>query len=85
MASKPALSGGALLAALLLTAACQPQTQRSAVGQNYGQDQEKYLRDVELQRFRSGANPGTQNPPVTAVNPGTTGIVRQPGVGAPTR
>ena len=82
MPSKPVLSGGALLA-LLLTAACQPQTQRSGVGQNYGQDQERYMRGVQVEGARSGASPaanqrGIQNAPVTGINPSTTGIERAP-------
>jgi hypothetical protein len=75
MPSTPALSAGALLT-LLLAAACQPQTQRSAVGQNYGDQREQQLRAVEMQGIRSGSNPGVVNPPVTSVNPGTTGIER---------
>jgi hypothetical protein len=71
---------GALVAAplLLLVAACQPQTQRSAIGQNYGGAQERQLRGVQLQGIQSGTNPGVQNPPVTGVSPGTTGIERAP-------
>jgi hypothetical protein len=71
---------GALVAAplILLVAACQPQMQRSAIGQNYGGMQERQLRAVELKGIEAGANPGVQNPPVTGVNPGTTGIERAP-------
>ncbi|HYI83132.1 MAG TPA: hypothetical protein VEX11_07980 [Acetobacteraceae bacterium] len=72
-----ALNGSALLA-LLLAAACQPQMQRSGVGQNYGDQREQQLRAVEMQGIRSGTNPGVQNPVVTGVNPGTTGIERAP-------
>ena len=72
-----AKAGGALIA-LLAVAACQPQTQRSDVGQNYGDPREQQLRAVQMQGVRSGANPGMQNAPVTGVNPGTTGIERAP-------
>jgi hypothetical protein len=75
-----ALNGGALLA-LLLAAACQPQMQRSAPGQNYGDMREQQLRAVEMQGVRSGSNPGVRNAPVTGVNPGTTGIERAPAGG----
>ncbi|MBD0275093.1 MAG: hypothetical protein ICV73_24600 [Acetobacteraceae bacterium] len=100
-----------LIAGAAVLGACQPQTQRSSIGQNYGGMQERQLRDVQMQGVQSGANPGTQNPVATgaspgtagiqraptdgtgnvgagaptAVDPGTTGITRQRGVGAPTR
>jgi hypothetical protein len=53
--------------------------------------QERQLRAVQVQGAASGANPGMQNAPVTAVNPGTSGIERTPalygqgsaGAGAP--
>ena len=80
MKKAPILNGGALLT-LLLAAACQPQMQRSGVGQNYGDMREQQLRAVEMQGIRSGGNPGVQNAPVTGVNPGTTGIERAPAGG----
>ena len=75
-----ARAGGALFT-FLLVAACQPQMQRSDVGQNYGDMRERQLRAVEMQGVRSGSNPGVQNAPVTGVNPGTTGIERAPAAG----
>jgi hypothetical protein len=75
-----ARAGGALFT-FLLVAACQPQMQRSDVGQNYGDMREHQLRTVEMQGVRSGSNPGVQNAPVTGVNPGTTGIERAPAAG----
>ena len=102
---------GTSLSTFLLTTGCQPQMRRSDIGQNYGDQREQQLWTVEMQNLRAGANPGTQNPAVTGVNPGvggieraptggsgsvsagapvdvnpgTTGITRQLGVGAPSR
>lgn len=69
-----ARAGGALFT-LLAAAACQPQMQRSDVGQNYGDMRERQLRAVEMEGVRSGSNPGVQNPVATGRD--VSGIVRE--------
>lgn len=75
---------GAGAAVLLLAAACQPQQPTGSPIALTPGTTEYQLRQLQLQGARSGANPGVQNPVVTGVNPGTTGVERAPSGGTGT-
>ena len=69
--------GGLALSALFV-AACQPQQARGPLATMPTGTNESVLRQQQLRNMQQDPNRAVQNPPVVAVNPGTTGIVREP-------
>ena len=87
----PIRSLGAGAVAVLLIAGCDTTPSRGPLATMPTGTNESVLRQQQLQNIQSGANPGTQNPVVTGVNPGVSGIERAPmggggtvGAGTPT-
>ena len=80
----PAQTLGSIALASLLVVGCNSVTPDKTTGPialTPGTT-EYQMRQQQLQNVRSGANTGTQNAPVTAINPSVGGIERAPtGVG----
>ena len=76
---------GALALVTLFAAGCETQRARGPLATMPTGTNESVLRQQQLRNIQQDPNRAMQNPAVTGVNPGTTGIVRRPGVGAPSR